>query len=1135
MAQLYILRRGERIPLTSRSRGSAPTRATQSVSLLGEDVVQMSLRSAQPLDFEIGDQIEAFGRVYTLHHLPEVKKTGRRQFDYSLTFEGVQYELIDALWLLPPEHTTGDAFTGTATDWARLIVRNAQRIAPQRWKLGETPTGEEVKTLSYEGKNTLEVLQDVCEQFATEFEIEQSGGVCTLHLRPSGSEHPYTFRYGRGRGLYQLQRKSVEGRDVVTRLYVWGGAQNLPEGYRAQRLCLPLKGRAQSYLEEATALSRHGIKEGSKTFDDVYPARYGVVSGVGAKAWQFVDSDFPFDLNAKGADGVKTLHLIPGVTAKVHFTTGNLAGYEFDLSRYDHSTKTFSIIPETDPAGLAIPSETAGAFQIKAGDKYFLTDIRLPEEYVREAEARLEALAREHYAQHSAPSVSYSLVVDEAFLRQWRGGGATPNIFWVGDSIKVEDADLGVDRSLRIQSLTRDLLQPYRYTLTLSDVVERTAFTRVVSELKRVDQIIRTHRLDDEARARRTQRTTQELLGMVFDPEGSYYSEKIKPLSIETTSLSVGARAGQFSLVGVVFSPNHEGRASVLGVSEGDLLHYNLGVGGTPRRWHLSGGLQTLEHPDRPYYIYARVEREGTAGAIVLDTQPRALESDPTHWHLPVGILHSEADGVRAISLTYGATLINGGHIRTGRIQSADGSSYFDLDGNAFKLGDEREGLSWNAGGSRRLVLSGALVQSRGGQTAPLGVYLGAWSAETLYSKGDEVSYEGSTYRYKSTEARAGIQPTDAEHWDVVASKGERGDKGADGARGADGKAGPSLVYRGDFAEDVVYYSNDKRRDVVRHEGHYYMLRPEYNDTWDDWFDPERWESFGAQFESVATRALYAETINADKLRVRRLWGGDDDDASPRLYARGKELSFYLNATEEKKDEGYSYGGHASVRIGIGVGMQPQDKENKPGILAQDPPSAGFPVYTPRHSELSSGGVFSNGSLIRKPHTQADRYLSGFASVVGILKERDNRGSATVPAVSAAVVGVDETTDPTTGNTMGFGGWFEKLHAGGVYVSVRAIDGDDTHEVRTVKQTDVWIIANTRRIGGFCDVVLPAKPYAGQLIFIKRNTFGKVYILGNGHKISTDILQDRKETSSVGDTSMLIFDGNVWHYNHIYR
>lgn len=668
--------------LTSRARKSGVTKAEQSITLLGADTVAITVKSATPLTFHLGDQIDVYGKTYTLNQLPGIKKTGNRNFEYTLTFEGVQYELIDAQFLLPDD-TVLDSFTGDLEDFLGILIGNLTRVYPGKWVLGVFPADTEFKTLTYTEKNCLEVLQDLCEQYSTEFEITQANGVRTLNIKTAGVNFPYTFRYGRTGGLYELTRQNINSKNVVTRLYVYGGSSNLGDKYRYTRLCLPGKAKNASYIEDAAAIAAYGLKENTKIFDDIRPERYGEVTAAGSAYYAFKDATMNFDLNEKDSAG-NTKWLIDGATAKVKFTTGNLAGYEFDVHKYDHATKEIQVVPFTDENGMKFPSETSAAFQFGVGDKYFFTDINLPDAYKTDAENELLAEGNKAITEYSQPQVQYGLSIDENFIRQFAGELTVVNLFAVGDYIPVEDEDIGVNKSVRITAFTRDLLREYKYNITLGDSVTKTTITRVIEDLQKIDNVIEINDLADPSKARRNWKASQEVLANVFDPEGHYYSEKIKPLSIETTMLATGARSQQFVLQNTRFEPNYEGNPNTVKVVGGTLVHYTIAE--TVKSWQLNTATFSNLVSGTVYYIYARCQKTGTAGNIVFDTVQRAVDGDPTYYYFLIGSLSSvitDTDGnrpARLIALTYGATTINGRFLATGRIQSGDGQTYFDLD-----------------------------------------------------------------------------------------------------------------------------------------------------------------------------------------------------------------------------------------------------------------------------------------------------------------------------------------------------------------------------------------------------------------------------------------------------------------------
>jgi hypothetical protein len=69
---------------------------------------------------------------------------------------------------------------------------------------------------------------------------------------------------------------------------------------------------------------------------------------------------------------------------------------------------------------------------------------------------------------------------------------------------------------------------------------------------------------------------------------------------------------------------------------------------------------------------------------------------------------------------------------------------------------------------------------------------LGAYNNGTAYVKGDNVSYNGSSY--VATTSTTGNLPTDTSKWQVVANKGATGSTGATGATGSTGSAGAAGV-----------------------------------------------------------------------------------------------------------------------------------------------------------------------------------------------------------------------------------------------------------------------------------------------------------------------------------------------------
>lgn len=668
------------------------TKAEQRVGLMGEDVLSVDVSSANTIHFNIGDHIDVFGRTYTLNQLPSVKKNNSRSFNYTLTFESEQYEMIDCAWLLPDE-TVGDSFTGTLGDFLKILVNTNLQRSQDNWTLGTYPGESETKTLSFSDSNCLSVLQNLCTEFNVEFQIVRNGAERVLNVKAKiGDEFPFPFHYGRTGGLYNIDRKNNNNKNVVSRLYAFGSSQNIPSTYRHKRLCLPDKNKNQSFIEDEDNVLRFGHRENIHNFDDIKPERVGTVAVVAGSVLKFTDSTM-FDLNEKTADG-STKWLIPGTAAKIQFTTGNLAGYSFDVNNYVHSSHTFTINSFTDENGAVFPNPSSMAFQFADGDKYIITDIVLPDSYVADAEVKLAAKAREYYDEYCKPHVDYSIQVDSMYLKNILNNNetnaGTTNIFNAGDQIHIIDDDLGIDEKIRISQFTRDVLNPYSYNLTLSNDVQVSNLQRVIGDLSNINQVVQMNNLTDSARAKRNWRTTQEVLNSVFDPEGDYYTDKIKPNSIETQMLAVGARSQQFAIKGGLINANYGGDPNVIHVDSGLLEHYTIDADGV-RVWTLSDSDVSNLNSDTTYYIYAKCDKNGNGGQIIFSDIQYQADAEGGYYYFLCGVLSSVmtgADGTessnpnasRNVALTYGSTTLNGRYINTGRIQSKNGETYFDLD-----------------------------------------------------------------------------------------------------------------------------------------------------------------------------------------------------------------------------------------------------------------------------------------------------------------------------------------------------------------------------------------------------------------------------------------------------------------------
>lgn len=703
---------GNLLPLNSKEPLRQVKSAVMKEERMGEDTLTLVVEATLPIDFTVGDTLQALGKTYYLNTLPGVQRSARRHLTYTVVLESSKYDL--SKMILVNEFAGGKetvnetefSYTGEFDQLMDLAVINLNRTqGADSWQWRKVDTGadpdfdpqyQECKTLTFSCENVLSALNTICTEWGVEYRIETVDGRRTISVGQIGRQvYEYRFAYGKGRGLYSLTRSNVSESSAPTRLYAYGSSQNLGTAYRERRrrLALPLEHpspliREGLYVQDDALVERFGLIEGAVIFDQVYPSREGTVSSVDPQdELKFTDLEM-FDLNETDEQG-DSKYLLGTSSPVVHFNTGNLGGYEFSIAGYNSTTKTFTLVPFTDENEYRYPSADDAAFRIAPGDRYVLLGIALPETYVAQAEERLAEKALEKYTRLAQGRYAYSLEIDPFFMKEYFPNARFAPAFSAGDYLYIEDADLvdGTDATtgqagtaaVKISSVSIDLYQPYHYTVELSESAAASVITQIVRSEKEIEKIVQINDLADPARARRNLRTTAQLLEMTFDTDGYFRDGRIRPETIETKMIAVGALSQQFLLEGVVFSPNWNADPSQIAFSQGVLTHLGLDREQI-RRWTLLPGQVNGLEDQTAYYLYARCEKEGTSGTIVLDTQALRYDQQEGFYYFSIGILSRVEEGFRRICLTYGSSTINGREITTGRIASSDGATYFDLD-----------------------------------------------------------------------------------------------------------------------------------------------------------------------------------------------------------------------------------------------------------------------------------------------------------------------------------------------------------------------------------------------------------------------------------------------------------------------
>jgi len=519
------------------------TKAEQKTALRGIDTLSLTVESAIQIDFELGDSITVFGKSYSInkpqavvHSIEGLKHT------YEVTLEGAQYKLINAvlfdMGISGKATSTNVDYYANLLEMLRLIVTCANfNEGSTVWILDETSVPvTDRKDFSFTDTNCLDVIQTVCSEdnFDIDFKIIELNGTYTISVGNIGNVLSYEFEIGETKGLYKLeQNPNSENDTVFTRLYYFGSSDNLASDYRnySKKLLLPtsvpsgvvlpsnielvndtLSGLVYLQLKGLTSHISKVI-----TNDDIKPHRTGTVTSIeSGNVLVFYDTSMDFDINEKDSFG-NSKYLLSGTAAKIHFNTGKLSGNEFTAT-YRDSDKRFTLASYTDDNGQVYPDSSSTAFQFSVGDEYVILDIVMPNTYVDLAEKNLLVKGIDEITSGCNATFKYTLSIYELFLRKLNTYGTVSNFFNAGDSVKVVNSSMGLNEYIRIQSVTRDWIKPFNYTLELSESQSVSFKQEIVKALTTVNSVIVKNDLSNTAKSKRNWRTTEELLMLPISP-----------------------------------------------------------------------------------------------------------------------------------------------------------------------------------------------------------------------------------------------------------------------------------------------------------------------------------------------------------------------------------------------------------------------------------------------------------------------------------------------------------------------------------------------------------------------------------------------------------------------------------------
>ncbi|MCD8193475.1 MAG: hypothetical protein LUD74_02800, partial [Tannerellaceae bacterium] len=293
---------------------------------------------------------------------------------------------------------------------------------------------------------------------------------------------------------------------------------------------------------------------------------------------------------------------------------------------------------------------------------------------IEDAEQRLLEAAETYLEENCEKKIQVSGKCDDIFFRKF-------GIFIAcGQMVGIVSEELDIDREIRaikVKKYLENEEQPYRYELTLSDFLDTNGFKDLVNDVNKFPDEIESNIRPVKEWTKRSWRDVMETFRMMFDPEGEYFTELIKPLAVHTAQLIVGTNSQQFELVGIRFIPNANHNANAFQSTAGRLIHFTVNQDGITE-WTIPVSSYSLNN-SYPYYVYARCSKTAASGTIIATTEQIKLEAKDGYYHFWIGVLNTPQDGVRSWNPNYGYTEIAGQTITTGIIKDKNSNLVIDL------------------------------------------------------------------------------------------------------------------------------------------------------------------------------------------------------------------------------------------------------------------------------------------------------------------------------------------------------------------------------------------------------------------------------------------------------------------------
>lgn len=731
-------------------------------AIKGDHNLTLYFSLAEHVEIPVGAYCVYENETYTLEKPESLTMKHSRYFEYTVVFDSPQAKAGKWKFRNPVDRRLKFPLTAKPIEHLQMFVDNMNQ-RDSGWTIGRCIDAPE-KTISYNHAYCIDALSQMADEWETEYEFV--GKQVSLWKVEYNRDNPLPLSYGKGNGFKPgIGRSNYEDSTPIEILYIQGGEQNIDASqYGSSELLLPKSqtirfdgehfegeqgfdsSKARTYQTDADGFSiRRADKplssqaEDSLDCSEIYPSRVGTISAVtvvdaSKHFYDIVDSSIPASLNFEDC-------LIEGETLTIIPQTGMLAGKEFE-AKYIHNAKEgkaarrFEIVPQ-DIDGQTMPG---GNYIPQVGDTYAVFHCMLPAAYICDNATKTGAswdMFRQgvkYLYDNEEQKFTFTGELDGIWAKKdWLNIGG---MIKLGGFVQFSDERFQPEGVLvRIIGIKDYINNPHSPEIELSNsTVGRT----VSSDLRKIESnevVMDTLHKKVLQLTKRRYRDSMETIEMLGDALLDNFSNSINPIAVKTMAMLIGDKSLQFEFVNSMTNPSpvvhnvtYNQATKVLSVPAGIIQHYTLGIDTISsshaadeyKFWSLPAfTTPTLTDGTKKYYLYAKVSKTAKTGTFYISEQAIAMEGVAGYYHLLMGVLNSEYDGERSYVSLYGFTEVLPGQVITNKVASANGKNFMDFLNNAFRIGNDKTYIDWNASVANVLSMKNATIQiaNTAGQT----------------------------------------------------------------------------------------------------------------------------------------------------------------------------------------------------------------------------------------------------------------------------------------------------------------------------------------------------------------------------------------------------------------------------------